>query len=130
MRIYTNDGDAKFEETFFREVDGAYGVEVNDFDGDGDQDIAMIAYFVPPSTRQFTSFLYLEQTDDLEFKATGFIKKIDQHFLRMTSGDIDRDGDTDLLLANFSPYMPEINQFGFFSGASPVYLVLRNSSEE
>jgi len=126
LRIYANDGSADFKENFFIEVDGAYGVEVDDFDGDGDQDLAVIAYFVPLATRQFTSFLYLEQTDELEFKATGFLKKADQHYMRMTSGDINGDGYTDLLLANFSPYLPNGKGKGRASGPSPVYLKLTN----
>lgn len=126
LRIYANNGADEFNEVYFREIDGAYGVEVDDFDGDGDQDLAVIAYFVPPATRQFTSFQYLEQTNELEFKVTGFLKKADQHYMRMTSGDIDGDGDTDLLLANFAPYLPDGKGATQTSKPSPVYLKLIN----
>jgi len=130
LRIYANNGAEAFNEVFFREIDGAYGVEVDDFDDDGDQDLAVIAYFVPPATRQFTSFLYLEQTDELEFEATGFLKKADQHYMRMTSGDVDGDGDTDLLLANFTPYLPNGKGGSQGTKPSPVYLKLINISKK
>lgn len=127
VRLYLNDGEGNFEEAWFQEMDGAYGVEVADFDGDGDHDLAVIAYFIPPATRFTTSFLYFEQTEELTFTTSGFLKDPGHHYLCMTSGDVDQDGDVDLLIGNFAGYLPDGGRSTAKRGeASPVYLMLEN----
>ncbi len=107
IRILRNNGEENFSEAWFYHMDGAYGTEVDDFDGDGDQDIAAIAYFIPPAKRALNSFVYLEQTDQLEFKAQGFEKQPGLHYICLDKGDVDGDGDQDLVIGNFSGYLPD-----------------------
>ncbi|MCB1124805.1 MAG: VCBS repeat-containing protein, partial [Verrucomicrobiae bacterium] len=44
LRIYLNRGELDFEEVYFYPMYGVYGAEVEDFDLDGDLDIAAIAF--------------------------------------------------------------------------------------
>lgn len=130
LRIYENDGNNQFSAAHFFALNGAYNVEAADFDGDGDVDLAVLAYFVPERLRPTHSFVYLERTWGLgtyNFKAYGFPKPAGVHYLTMTQGDVDRDGDIDLLLGNFAAYLPN----GIVSdvdktGALPAYLFLEN----
>lgn len=107
VHIYENHGDFDLRETYFYPMDGAYGVEVDDFDADGDYDLAAIAYFVPPARRSIYGFVYLEQVGTREFRGSGFLKSYDQNFICLTKGDADGDGDQDLFLGNFAGYLPD-----------------------
>ena len=107
VRVLRNDGAAGFTESWFQAMDGAYGVEVFDFDGDGDQDIAAVAYFVPPALRSTNSFAYFQQDSPGNYRAYGFHKPIDHHYICMTRADVDADGDEDLLLGNYGVYLPD-----------------------
>ena len=107
VRLLRNDGAAGFTESWFQAMDGAYAVEVHDFDGDGDQDMAAIAYFVPPALRSTNSFAYFQQDAPNEFRAFGFHKPADHHYICMSRADVDGDGDEDLLLGNYGVYLPD-----------------------
>lgn len=107
VRILENDGKQNFTESWFYPLHGAYGVEAADFDGDGDTDLAAIAYFLRPAERATRSFVYLEQTAPLEFKSESFRNPAGQYYLCMDQGDIDGDGDIDLILGNFAGYLPD-----------------------
>ena len=130
IRLLENDGAANFTEAWFYPLDGAYGLEVDDFDGDGDQDIAAIAYFVPVAKRTLRSFVYLEQYDALRFHAFGFEKDPSHFYLCMAKGDTDGDGDQDLLLGNYGGYLPDGGRaVRSRNGApSPAYLHLENKA--
>jgi hypothetical protein len=45
IRIYLNDGANHFREAFYYPMHGAYKAVARDFDGDGDLDLAAIAYY-------------------------------------------------------------------------------------
>jgi hypothetical protein len=131
IRIFENKGNSGFTEAWFYPLDGAYGVEADDFDGDGDIDLAAIAYFIPPVKRSIYSFVYLEQQDPGNFQPFGFEKSTGQHFICLTKADTDRDGDQDLLIGNFSNYLPDGGASGFSnSGTLPVYLWLENLTKK
>lgn len=130
IRLLENDGALNFTETWFYHLDGAYGVEVDDFDGDGDYDLAAIAYFVPPAKRSIYSFVYLEQTRSLRFRRYGIRKDVNQYFMCMTKADVDQDGDQDLLLGNFAGYLPDgATAQKRLSQDTPTYLFLENQSD-
>jgi len=131
IRIYENDGANNFTEKYFFHLDGAYNVEVADFDGDGDVDLAAVAYFVPEHLRPTHSFVYLRRSwglSDYSFKPAGFQKPEGVHYLTMAQGDVDQDGDIDLLLGNFAAYLPNGIVSDLKQGRElPAYLFLENT---
>ncbi|TXF88342.1 VCBS repeat-containing protein [Neolewinella aurantiaca] len=132
IRIYENDGEGSFTEEMFFHLDGAYNVEVADFDSDGDMDLAAVAYFVPDHLRPTHSFVYLRRSWSLHgynFKPAGFRKPDGVHYLTMVQGDVDQDGDVDLLLGNFAAYLPNGIVSDVKQGAPlPAYLFLKNTA--
>ena len=63
IRIYLNRGDLQFVQTYFYPMYGVYGAELEDFDLDGDLDIAAIAFhpdFSPESRK--TSYFWSKRT--------------------------------------------------------------------
>lgn len=113
VRIFLNDRDNSFEQAYFYPLNGAYGAVPTDFDGDGDVDIAAISFFPNYRAPGKESFVYLKNTGSLEFEASTFPKSDRGRWLVMNGGDIDQDGDDDLILGSFSalqlgtPYVPE-----------------------
>lgn len=126
IRILENQKGA-FHQSWFYPLDGAYGLEVEDFDQDGDLDIAAIAYFIPTMKQAIYSFVYLEQLQKDVFQPFGFEKARGQHFICLAKGDTDLDGDQDLIIGNFSNYLPD-GGAGAPGAATdfPVYLWLEN----
>ena len=104
IRIYLNKGDLQFEEAFFYPMYGVYGAEIEDFDLDGDLDIAAISFhpdFYPEKTE---NFILLEQTNPLGFAPKTHPATYNGRWLSMDSGDLDKDGDMDIILgAAYSP---------------------------
>lgn len=69
VRVYRNDGDNRFSEAYFYPMYGATRLLSEDFDQDGDVDIAASAYFPDFKADDPLSFVYLENTttDSLAF---------------------------------------------------------------
>ena len=132
IRVFLNDGAADFSPAYFYPLPGAYDAEVGDFDGDGSRDIAVIAYFLPPELRRERGFLLLWQDDPAEdtlaFHPEFHRHAEDYHFLTLAGGDVDRDGDTDLLIGNFAAYLPDgTPKRRTLPSEVPVYIYVENT---
>lgn len=101
LRLYLNDGQFRFKEAWFYPMYGATQTVVRDFDQDGDADIAAIAHFPDFAHRPNESFIYFENQGNFQFKPRTFPNAERGRWLIMTAGDIDRDGDEDILLGSF-----------------------------
>ncbi len=101
IRIFINKGKDKFEEQYFFPLDGATQALARDFDGDGDLDIAAIAFFPDYSINPARSFVYLENTGNNTFTPRTFPDTNRGRWLTMDAADVDQDGDMDLLLGSF-----------------------------
>lgn len=100
IRVYLNDGQNGFKEALFLPMNGACKALARDFDGDGDLDIAAISYFPDYEHTPEESFVYWENTGGLQFRPFSFQQATAGRWLTMDAGDLDKDGDTDLVLGN------------------------------
>lgn len=102
IRCFKNYGNHVFKEEWFYPQQGAYKSIVMDFDQDGDLDIASIGFFAYGTSLPEESFLYLEnigvKDNQVQFKTYSFSAAAKSSFLVMDAGDIDGDGDIDLIL--------------------------------
>jgi len=104
MRIHLNDGNNKFSEKYFYPLNGATRVVANDFDQDGDIDFGLISTFPDYANKPEFSFVYLENTNKDKFIFEPFTFKdsnLGRWFL-LDTGDIDNDGDDDIILSSFT----------------------------
>lgn len=116
IRLFLNDGKNNFSQKFFYPIYGATQVIADDFDQDGDIDFAVTSFFPDYGSLIDESFVYLENTNADKFRFKSFITKSDVPVksLTMTEGDIDSDGDKDIMLGLFSHspvfVQPELQQ--------------------
>src|SRR5690606_3851221 len=116
-----------FSEKWFYPMHGASMARASDYDGDGDIDIAVIAFFPDFSRHPDYGFLYFEnQNGHFEPSYTPLAR--DGRWIAMESADIDGDGDEDLLLASlaFPKSVPE-TLFAEWGKKKVSLLVLRNN---
>jgi hypothetical protein len=99
IRILMNDGKNNFKIAQFFPFYGANKAIARDFDGDGDLDIAAIAFDNPQE--QSHTFLYLENKGSLTFSSASTPAAENGKWITMEACDFDRDGDQDIILGSF-----------------------------
>jgi hypothetical protein len=129
--IFTNQGNWKFKQTYFYHIDGCSKAIAADFDHDGDLDICTIAFFADFKNNPDAGFIYLEQTKPNRFTAHEIPINNYGRWLTMEVADIDKDGNEDIILGNFSTAARGlVNQTGFkpnWNMNMPI-IVLKNNS--
>lgn len=99
VRLFLNDGAGKFESTFFYFINGANKVISEDFDLDGDADFVVLAMYPDLFTRPWETLIYFENEGHSRFKAHYFENVSTDNWILMDVGDIDQDGDMDIMTA-------------------------------
>ena len=104
LRILINDGDNNFTETYFYPLNGATRFVADDFDQDGDYDFGIISTFPDYQEKPEYSLIYLENLNagSYDFQPYSFDEGNDSRWLLLDAGDIDQDGDTDIILSAFT----------------------------
>jgi hypothetical protein len=126
--IYINDGHGHFHQQYFFPIDGCYRAMARDMDGDGDLDIATIAFFPDYQRQPEEGFVYLESKGALKFTPHSVPGTEVGRWINMDVVDLDGDGKPDILLANCSVGP------GFLKSAmdwkkGPPFVVLHNRTK-
>jgi len=120
---YLNNGKNQFKQAFFFPINGCYKAIARDFDKDGDIDIAAISYFPDTKNQPQEGFVYLENNGKFNFKPYS-IKEVNAgKWLTMDVGDIDGDGDEDIIIGSL-----DLNKQGIkdVSQKGTAFLLLKN----
>lgn len=102
IRLFRNDGNFTFRQVWFYPMHGAAKALARDFDGDGDLDVAAIAFFPDFSQKKLENFVFLENRGKNRFRPATFPESAQGAWLTMDAADVDQDGDEDILLGSFA----------------------------
>ncbi len=130
VRVYLNRGGLRFDEAYFYPLYGAFIARSADFDNDGDRDIAAISYFPDFSAVLRESFVYLENQGGLEFTASTSRELARGRWMTMDAGDIDGDGDVDVVLGGAYLQLGMLMHLDLFTElreTGPAVLLLENT---
>ena len=128
--IFLNDGKSNFKQSYFYHLNGAYKAMVRDYDLDGDLDIAAISFFPDYLRYPEESFIYLKNKGNLKFEDYSFPEAPKGRWVVMDAGDMDADGDVDLVLGSFVYFLPKGDTTGLgkkWLTESPSVIVLENT---
>lgn len=102
LRIYKQEAPYIFKEAAFVPLPGAYSVAARDFDKDGDADLALISFFPDYEKHPELGFIFMENKGSNVFSYHTFPQVDAGRWLVMDAGDVDHDGDDDLMLGSLT----------------------------
>lgn len=105
--IFKNMGNKEFKQHYFYPINGCTKAIAADFDKDGKMDIATIAFFADLKNKSFEKFIYLknsikDSSPNFQFEASYPDIELEGRWICMDAGDVDGDGDIDIMLGNYS----------------------------
>lgn len=98
VRVFRNNGDLTFTKEFHYPMHGAARGVVNDFDGDGDPDIAVVALFPQWNAAEPESFVYLENKGGFTFEPYSIASEFFGIWVSVEAADVNNDQKTDIVL--------------------------------
>ncbi len=130
VRFFKNDGKEHFKEVKFVPLKGAAGLEVADFDLDGDPDLAVIANFAEFKETPQRGFVLLSNSGGFNFDPFLSRETDSGRYLVFEQGDFDNDGDVDLLLgSHMVPLMVGREELKKWQDQHLDMLLLRNKAK-
>jgi hypothetical protein len=96
--VFRNKGGQSFEQSYFYPMHGAVRAAVDDFDGDGDRDIAAIAMYPDWRWEVPETFVYLENTGSFQFLPAAMARENFGIWLSVESADVNNDDKPDIVL--------------------------------
>lgn len=131
LRIHINDGSNEFTEAYFYPLNGATRVNCEDYDNDGDIDFAIVATFPDYEKNPKGSFVYLENKnpENFEFKPFTFNTSNLGRWFLLDSGDVDSDGDIDIVLSSFTYTFTPVpdNLYDTWNNSDIDIIILKNN---
>ena len=125
--IFMNDGKNQFQQDFFYQLNGAYNAVAEDFDEDGDRDIAVISFFPDFQNSPEESFVYLENDGQNDFSPSTFDEVNKGRWIVMDAADYDKDGDLDLVLGALTfEVVPKLGYVEQWVKEGIPYVILEN----
>ena len=122
-----NQGDWNFKQSYFYPINGCTKAIAADFDGDGDVDIATIAFFADLKSNPAEGFIYFEQDKSMSFKPHAIPVSNYGRWMSMdTIGN--KHGKPDIVLGNYSTGFP-IQQLKPFWDKHLPLIVLENHTK-
>ena len=108
LRIYRNNGDLTFTESYFYPMHGALKSAIADYDNDGDQDIALIAQYPRWEWEEPHTFVYLENQGGFEFAPASMARDYWGVWISVEAADVNADAKPDIVLglANWPRFTP------------------------
>ena len=97
---FSTTGRNHFTEKTFLPVYGVQKAVPADIDNDGDMDIVSISFFPDYEKHPEESFVVWENTGNSNFRGFTFEGVTDGRWITLDVGDMDRDGDQDIILGN------------------------------
>jgi len=128
IRIYENKGDFQFREPIFIPQNGATKVMHADFDVDGDQDLLSISLFPNVTQNPQEQILFIENRKG-QWVPQGIPAFDHGRYAVMDLGDIDNDGDVDVLLGSHAVAKFPEGQFNPNWKNAKGLTILRNSTK-
>lgn len=129
--IFLNQGNDQFKQAWFYPIHGCYKALVRDFDLDGDLDMVTIGFFADYLTQPVESLLYLENEGGLNYTPYSIAGFNDGRWLTCDAGDLDGDGDEDVVVGNFSQgpqsFMSQEQPIKWSS--EPIFMYLENTTK-
>ena len=131
IRYFENNGQNEFEESFFYPLHGAYKAKPADYDGDGDLDIAAISFFPDFENHIEEGFVYLENDGANNYTAYSFPDVGEGRWITMDAGDIDQDGDLDILIGSLAfEVIPDGGLVEKWTNSGVPFIILENQLNE
>jgi hypothetical protein len=108
VRMFKNHGKLKFTKEYHYPMHGATRSVVEDFDKDGDLDMAVISLFPQWSAQEPESFVYLENQGGFNFAPQSFSSDYFSVWSSIEAADVNGDGKKDIILGlgNFPELVP------------------------